>query len=135
MRIFWKETVTNRLRVGGSAFEPLFASGGWGLRPKPLRCYSHPTITTLSSSFLALNAFYYPEKEQNNNSKCSVFDSSAHLHLFSTLNSVVLLTGGARIFLAPERRVPSDLIKANSACNSVCFFCERNNWRTFSFFR
>jgi len=32
MRIFGKKIVKIRLSVGGSAPEPLFASGGWGLR-------------------------------------------------------------------------------------------------------
>jgi len=32
---------------------------------------------------LALNAIYYPQKEQNYYSKCSAFVSSTRLHLFS----------------------------------------------------
>jgi len=54
------------------------AAGGSALRP--LRCYFPPTITALSNSFLALNTFYYPKKEQNNCSKCFVFASSTLLH-------------------------------------------------------
>jgi len=65
MRIFWKnckklpQPPTPRLSpaAGSSAPALLFS----------------PTITTLSSSFLALNAFYSLEKEQNNYSKYSVF--------------------------------------------------------------
>jgi len=48
-----------------------------------------PTITTLSSSFLALNVFYSPQKEKNNYSKCFAFASSALLHLFFTSNSPI----------------------------------------------
>jgi len=41
-----------------------------------------------------LNAFYSPlKKEQDNYSKCSAFASSALLHLFFTLNSVVFDDG------------------------------------------
>jgi len=46
------------------------------------------------------------KKEQNNYSKCSVFASFALLHLFFTSNSVVLLSGRARLFLVPGRKVP-----------------------------
>jgi len=39
--------------------EPPLASGGWGLRSQTPALLLPPTITTLSSSFLALNAVYY----------------------------------------------------------------------------
>jgi len=45
-------------------------------------------------------------KKENNYSKCSIFAPSALLHLFYALNSVNFVDGGARIFLAPGRRVP-----------------------------
>jgi len=51
-----KKNCKNRLNVGGYALEPLFASGGWGRRA----LFLLPTITALSLSFLAQNAFYYP---------------------------------------------------------------------------
>jgi len=51
---------------------------------RPPRFYSPPTIrpTTLSSSFLVVNAFYSPQKDPSNYSKCFAFASSALLHLF-----------------------------------------------------
>jgi len=74
-----------------------------GLRLQTPALLLLPTIAALTSSFLALLSL---KKEQNNYSKCSVFASSALLHLFFTSNSVVLLPGGARIFLDPGHRVP-----------------------------
>jgi len=56
----------NRLSVGGSALEPPFVSGGWGLRPQAPALLLPLTITTLSSSFLALNSFYYTLKKRTN---------------------------------------------------------------------
>jgi len=55
MLIFWKKNCKNHLSIGGSAPEPLLASGGYPALSLP------PTITTLLSSFLWLNAFYYPQ--------------------------------------------------------------------------
>jgi len=53
------------------------------IRPNMLKnAYFLSTITSLSSSFLALNAFYHTKRDRNNYSKCSVFASSALLHLF-----------------------------------------------------
>jgi len=50
--------------------------------------------------------FYYLQ-EKNNYSKCSAFASFVLLHLFFTSNSVVFVDGGgARMFLAPGRKVP-----------------------------
>jgi len=60
-----------------------FASGGCGFRPQTPALLLLPTITTLSSLFLALNAFYYPKKGTKNYSKCSVFASSALCTYFS----------------------------------------------------
>jgi len=104
MRIF-KKSCKNRFSVEGSAPEPPFASCGWGLRLDTPALLLPPAITILPSSFHVLNASNYPLKRTNNYSKCSIFASSSLLHLFFTSNSVVLLTGGARIFFAPERRV------------------------------
>jgi len=44
-------------------------------------------------------------KQNNKYSKRSVFASFALLHLFFTLNSIVFVDGGARIFLVPGRTV------------------------------
>jgi len=54
---YFLENCKNRLSVGGSVPEPLFASGGWGIRPQTPALLLPPTITTLSSSFLVLNVF------------------------------------------------------------------------------
>jgi len=58
---FLENNYKNRLSVGTTAPEPLFTSGGWGIRPQTPALLLPPTITTLSRSFLALNAFYYPQ--------------------------------------------------------------------------
>jgi len=58
-----EKTVKNHLSVGGSAPEPPFVSRSWGLRPQTLAFLLSTNITSLSSSFLALNAFYYPKKK------------------------------------------------------------------------
>jgi len=62
MRIFWEKNCKNRLSVGGSASEPLFAFRGWGFRPQTPALLLPRTITTLSSSFLVLNTFYSAPK-------------------------------------------------------------------------
>jgi len=62
MRIFWEKNCKYRLSVGGSTPEPLFASGGLGLRPLTPALLLPPTITTLSSLFLVLNTLYYAQK-------------------------------------------------------------------------
>jgi len=54
----------NLLGVGGSATEPLLASGGWGSAPQTPALLLPPAITTLSSLFLTRNAFYCPKKLQ-----------------------------------------------------------------------
>jgi len=64
MRIFWKKC-KNRLSVEGSAFEPPLAFGGSGLRPRTPALLLPTTIATLLSSFLALNAVYYPSIMNN----------------------------------------------------------------------
>jgi len=61
---FLKKDVKNRLSVGGSAPELTLPAAARGSVPRPPRYYSRIyTITTLSSSFLALNAVYYLQKE------------------------------------------------------------------------
>jgi len=48
------------------------------------------------------------KKEQNNYRKCSVFASSALLHLFFTLNLVVFVDRGAQYYSLPQgARYPS----------------------------
>jgi len=61
---FLEKDVKYRFSVGGSAPEPPLASGGWGLLPQTPVLLLPPTITTFSSSFLALNAVYYLQKKQ-----------------------------------------------------------------------
>jgi len=77
-----KKKRKNHLSDWGSASEPLFASGGWGLRFQTPTLLLPPTITILSSSLLSLNAFYYPKKEQNYYSKCSAFAFSTFCTYF-----------------------------------------------------
>jgi len=105
MRMLWKKCKSH-LNVGESAPEPSFASGGWGLSrvvtPAPAYYYS----LAYFSSFLVLNESYSLKKEQNSYSKlfCSCF-----LRTFATIlhfkHLSFLLTEGARILLAPGRRV------------------------------
>jgi len=103
MRIFLEKNCKNRFSVRGSAPEPPLASGDWGLRSQTTTLLPQPAITTFCCLFLAINAFYYNKKEQNNCSKESAFASS---EAFSPIFHFSLLTGGARMFLAPWRRVP-----------------------------
>jgi len=95
---FLEKDVKNRFSIGGLAPKPPLASGGRGLRPQTPTLLLPPTITTLSSSFLALNAVYYLQKRTN-------FAYSKFLQPFFTSNYVVFVAGGAKIFLAPGRRV------------------------------
>jgi len=59
---YFLEKYKNRLSIGGSAPEPPYASGGWGLHPQTPGSLLTSTIQTLSCSFLAFNAFHYPRK-------------------------------------------------------------------------
>jgi len=61
---FYTIKCKNCLSVGGSAPEPPLASGCWELRPQTPALLLLPVVTTLSSSFLALNAFYYLQKRK-----------------------------------------------------------------------
>jgi len=75
----------SRRSVGGGAPPPTPRS--WP--PASLQTFpACNSITTMSSSFLALNAFFTIDKEQNNYSKCYAFASSALFHLIFTSNSV-----------------------------------------------
>jgi len=56
---FWEKTVKI---VSASGAEPPFASSSWGFRTQTPALLLPPTITTLSSSFLVLNAFYSAQK-------------------------------------------------------------------------
>jgi len=94
MRIFWKKCKKNCLSIGGSTLEPPLVSDGWGLAPRLPRCYSPSSITTLSSSFLALNVVYYTSR--------SHFASSKFLHLFFTSNSVVFVDWGLKNVSCPR---------------------------------
>jgi len=92
---YFYEKCKNRLGVGGFDPETPLASGVWGQSPQTSTLLLQPIVTTLSSSFLALNAFYYLKKN-NNCSKCSAFASFALLHLFFTSNSVVFVDRGRK---------------------------------------
>jgi len=60
-----------------------------------------PTITTLSSLFLMLNAFYFAKKSSNY-SKCSAFASFALLHLFFNSNSISFVEGRRKNIFCPR---------------------------------
>jgi len=75
MRIFGKN-VKDRLSVGGSA-------------PGSPPLLFPPTITTLSSSFLTLNAVHYSSMKNN-------FCFFQNLHLFFTSNSEVFVDRGCK---------------------------------------
>jgi len=90
MRIFWTKAV-----------KTVSASGA--LPPDPTLSLQL-AMTTFCCSFLAPNAFYYIKKEQNNCSKSSALASS---EAFPSIFTFSLLTGSARMFLAPRgQRVP-----------------------------
>jgi len=87
----------NRLSV-----EPLFASGGWGLRPRPriiTPVYYYNFVEFIPSD---KSDFYPLQKKQNNYSKCSAFASSILFHLFFTSNSVVFVDGGYKNTSCPR---------------------------------
>jgi len=70
--------------------------------PNP-RDFTPTYYTTLSSLFLALNAFHYPQKKkQNNISKCSAFASSPLLYLFFHFNSAVFVDSGRKNISCPR---------------------------------
>jgi len=98
---FLEKTVKNCLSVG-PAPEPSFASGGWWLRSQTPAFLLSLIVTALSSTFLALNMFYSPQKEQNCYSKCSVFVSSILLHLFFISNSVIFIERGRKYISCPR---------------------------------
>jgi len=80
MCIFWNKNVKI---TSASGAEPYLS---WGLCPQIPTLLPLLTIANLSSSFLALNAFYYPQRQQTNYSKCSAFASFAlifHFKLYS----------------------------------------------------
>jgi len=86
---FWRKIVTIASALGDPPPNPR-------LPPGP-RCFAPSPFLAQIMRFITLKKNY---------SKCSAFAFSALLHLFFTSNSVFLLTEGARIFLAPGRRVP-----------------------------
>jgi len=104
-----KENIKSRLSVGGSVPEPPIASGGLGLRPRPLRCYFRPLLQ-LCRVFIssAKCVFINLKKEHNNYSKCSIF-ASALLYLFFTSNSVVFVDGMFLFFCYFYSRVQGTL--------------------------
>jgi len=96
MRIFEKY-YKNRLSIGVSAPEPPHSSGCSAF--KPPRCYFHLILQLCRLCFYRSMHFITLKNEQTNSGTCSAFTSSMLLHLF-------FMTGGAKIFLVPGRRVP-----------------------------
>jgi len=88
MCIFGKKTVKISAAPGGSAPEPAFAFGSWGLRLQTPALLLPFAITTLSSSLSTFVSFAL---------LAFVFHFKLHVDFFD---------GGARIFLASGRRVP-----------------------------
>jgi len=104
MRIFREKTVKSP-QYRGLRPEPLFTSGG-ELRPRSPRCYSHLLLQLCLVHFYHIIHFIVL-KEKNNYRTVNVLllFLPQLLHLFFTLNSTVFVDGGARIFLAPGRKV------------------------------
>jgi len=92
MRIFWKKTVKVVSVLGAPPPNPHLPPEAVG--------ELLPTITTLSSSFLVLNAFYFAGKEPSNYYKGSAFASSALLLLF--FNSICYK--GHRVWISGSLR-------------------------------
>jgi len=109
----------------GSALEPPFASGGWELRSQPPALLLPPTLTTLSSSFLALNAFHYPQKRRKQLSKCS----SLLLSQFSTNISLQTLQfslmGGHKNISCPRAQGKGTLATPVDAVVRRCILGEQ----------
>jgi len=100
---FWKKTVKFHLSVLNTRLPP--ASGGSA--PQTPALLLSPTITNLSAVFLALNAVYDVQKEQNSYSKCAVFASSALLHLFHFKLCSFCCQGAQEYFLPQGAGYPS----------------------------
>jgi len=61
MRIFWNKNVKITSASGATLLNPHFPPAAWGSAPDPTLILLL-TIENLSISFLALSAFYYPQK-------------------------------------------------------------------------
>jgi len=75
---FLEKVVKNRLSVGGSAPESPWPPAAGASAPRP-----PPTITTLSSSFLALSLVYYLQKKKNKFCIFQFFAAIFHFKLCS----------------------------------------------------
>jgi len=92
-----------------SIFKPLLNKILVAYLPQTPAILLPPTITTLSSSLLSLNAFHYPSKKSRITPVNVLLLFLPHFSTYFSLQSLqFLLTGGvgARIFLAPGRKVP-----------------------------
>jgi len=104
---FLEKDVKNRLKR--QEIRPLTPVG---LQRKPPALLLPPTMTTLSSSFLALNAVYYLQKRTN-------FVSSKFLQLFFTSNSVVFVDRGRKnISCSRAKGTLATPLQANVRCCS-----------------
>jgi len=90
---FFEKTCKNRFKVGGSASET---------HTQTTALLLLSPISSLSSVFLTLNLFYYPETRKNDHSKCSSFSSFTLLHLFFTSNTVIFVDVGGRNISCPR---------------------------------
>jgi len=98
---FLEKSCKNRFSIGGSAPEPTLPPAAGGSAPRPPRYYSSLLLQLFAIRFLAINVFYYNKKEQKNCSRGSAFASS---EVFPPIFHFSLLTGDARMFLAPGRK-------------------------------
>jgi len=97
MHIFWNKNI--KLPTPES---PL-ASGSWGLCPQTPTLLLLLTIVNLSSTFLALNAFYYPQKNNNIITvNVLLLLLPQLLHLFFISNSIVFVDGRRKNIFCPR---------------------------------
>jgi len=80
-----------------------FDSGGWGLSPQNSALWLLPTITALSSSFLALNAFCNLQKKNKITTVNDLFLLLPHFFTYFSLQTLYfLLTGGGKNISCPK---------------------------------
>jgi len=82
MRIFWNKNAKITSALGDLPLNPHLPPAAESFAPRPPRYYSY---------LLLQSVFYYPQKEQNNYSKCSAFASStafAHIYHFKLCSFV-----------------------------------------------
>jgi len=97
-----KKTVKIASSSGALLPNSCWSPAAGALPPKP-HVVTPACYYNFCCPFLAINAFYYNKKEHNNCRKGSAFAPS---EAFPPIFHFSLLTRGAKMFLAPGRRVP-----------------------------